>query len=313
MKILIVDKMHPSILDMFNDLGIDADYFPEISREDLISRIASYEGLVIRSKTTVDRELIKAGQQLKFVARAGSGTDNLDIDYLKEKGIRVFNAGEGNRDAVGDHTIGLILALLRNIVKSNNEIVQDKWLREENRGRELNTMTVGIIGYGHTGQAVVKRLHSFGCKVLVHDKYKFGFGNNFIEESTLEKIKEKANILSLHIPLTFETRRIVDDNFFASFQHNLYLVNTSRGEIVDTEALVRGLNNGKIIGAALDVLEPEGKSFIKRRDENHLQSLLNMENVIVTPHVAGWTVESYQRINEVLIEKIKKEFIHSTP
>ena len=305
--------MHPSILDMFNDLGIDADYFPEISREDLISRIASYEGLVIRSKTTVDRELIKAGQQLKFVARAGSGTDNLDIDYLKEKGIRVFNAGEGNRDAVGDHTIGLILALLRNIVKSNNEIVQDKWLREENRGRELNTMTVGIIGYGHTGQAVVKRLHSFGCKVLVHDKYKFGFGNNFIEESTLEKIKEKANILSLHIPLTFETRRIVDDNFFASFQHNLYLVNTSRGEIVDTEALVRGLNNGKIIGAALDVLEPEGKSFIKRRDENHLQSLLNMENVIVTPHVAGWTVESYQRINEVLIEKIKKEFIHSTP
>ncbi|MDH5602412.1 MAG: phosphoglycerate dehydrogenase [Cyclobacteriaceae bacterium] len=313
LKILIVDKMHPSILDLFKELGINPDYFPEMNREEIITKIASYEGLVIRSKTTVDRELIEAGQKLQFVARAGSGTDNLDADYLVKKGIRIFNAGEGNCDAVGDHTLGLLLSLLRNIVKSNDEIIHDKWLREENRGRELNNMTVGIIGFGHTGQAVVKRLLPFGCKVLVHDKYKFGFGNNFIEESTLENIKEKAHILSLHIPLTFETRHMVDDAFFASFHHNLYLINTSRGEIVDTEALVRNLKSGKVLGTALDVLEPEGKSFIKRRSENHLQSLLNHENAIVTPHIAGWTFESYKKINEVLIDKIKKEFIHNKP
>ena len=313
LRCLIVDKMHPSIGTLLEEAGIHPDYFPDITRKEIIDIIASYDGLIIRSKTIVDKEIIDSARKLKFIARAGAGTDNLDVDYLNSNNIKVLNAGEGNRDAVGDHTIGMILALLNNIVKSNIEIKEDKWLREENRGRELNAMTVGIIGYGNCGQAVAKRLSSFGCNVFAHDKYKSGFGNDYVLESSLDQIQENVDILSLHIPLTKETHKMIDENFVSSFHSNFYFLNTSRGEIVDNEAIIKGLNSGKIIGAALDVLAPEGKAFVQRRNEYHLEYLLNHPKVIMTPHVAGWTVESYERINKVLIDKIKEAFIHNPP
>jgi D-3-phosphoglycerate dehydrogenase len=301
-KCLIVDQLHENIHSLLNGIGITYDYLPEITREEIISKLAEYEGIIIRSKTRVDAELL-AGSSIRYVARAGAGVDNLDEDYLKSKGIAILNAPEGNRDAVGEHTIGLILNLLHNLHQGNHEVKLKEWKREANRGRELGKLTVGIIGMGNSGSAVASKLSGFGCEVIAYDKY--------IEASRypdwlveMEEIFQRADILTLHIPLTHETSNLITSEFLGRFKKPIYFINVSRGEIAHLSEIRQAMESGKIIKAALDVMECENFSKMSEGQMQDFQWLTSSGRVIFTPHVAGWSFESYARINEVLVEKI---------
>lgn len=304
---LIVDEMHPSLAKSLQDYGIGVSYRPKINREEIISVLPDFQGLVIRSKTIVDKQLI-GNSKLKFVARAGAGIDNLDTDFLNEKGIAILNAPEGNRDAVGDHTLGLILNLFNNIVKSNNEVKKGIWDREGNRGTELNSKVVGLIGFGNTGRAVAKRLKPFGCEIIAYDKYNGNFDVDFVREVNLSEIQKYADLISFHVPLTIETHNQFNLDFINKMEKPFYVINTSRGEILSNEDLITGLTEGKILGAGLDVLENEKIERLPPLQKTHFQKLVNFNNVLITPHIAGWTLESYKRINEVLFEKIIAAF-----
>lgn len=230
MKILIADSMHPSIFGMFTDAGWSYDYFPSYRREDILRELRNYEGLVIRSKTAVDAEILSEASMLRFIARAGAGLDLIDLEMTKKMGIEVFHAGEGNRDAVAEQALGMLLALFNNIVKADGEVRQGIWDREGNRGVELMGKTVGLIGYGNNGGATARRMSGFGCRVLAYDKYRDHYGDEFAEEVPLKEITAQADILSLHIPLTAETRNLVNEAFIESFEKPFYLLNLSRGK-----------------------------------------------------------------------------------
>lgn len=304
-KVIITDTMHPSILEMFEDIGFSVSYFPSITRTEIIQKIGGYQGLVIRSKTRIDLELLNAAPDLKFIARAGAGLDEIDLEEVEKRGIKIINAPEGNRNAVAEHTIGMILALLNNFRKGNKEIRSLVWDREGNRGKELSSSTVGIIGFGHMGSAVAARLQNFGCRILAYDKYKTDFGNEKVEEVSLYQIFEHSDILTLHIPLTEETRGMIDDRFLDRFKKKIYLINTARGEIMHLKALVKAMKNDKVAGVGLDVLENEKLGTLTIEQSELMQELFDLENVILTPHVAGWSHESYIKINETLANKIK--------
>ena len=308
MKCLIVDKMHNSIVSLLEAKGFLVDYLPDITREEIKEVLNHYEGLIIRSKTLVDEDLLR-NSKLKFVARAGAGIDNLDQEAINNNGVRILNAPEGNRDALAEHTIGLLLALLNNIHSADRQIREGKWIRERNRGSELRGKTVGIIGYGNMGRAFAKRLTSFECQILAFDKFKSGFSNQFVIESSLEDIFEKANILSLHLPLTRETRNMVNFDFFSKFRNSIVVINTSRGEILSLKALKYYLEKNQIIGAALDVLENEDIKKLDAEEREMFNYLIESNKIILTPHIAGWSFESYELISHVLAEKIIKEFI----
>jgi D-3-phosphoglycerate dehydrogenase len=301
---LIADEMHESILELLDELGFVVNYQPKISRQELLEVIGPYHGLIIRSKTLVDKEVVDAAANLEFVARAGAGLDLIDVPYLESKGIEMLNAPEGNRDALAEHAMGLLLSLLNNIVSADEEVRNWKWQREANRGVELSDKTVGIIGFGNMGQAFVQRLRAFDCRVLVYDKYKKGFGTKNVEEVTLEKLFDKADILSLHIPLTEKTRSWINKDFVNSFSKNIFLLNTARGEVLPTADLLELLDSGKVIGAALDVLEIEKFDELSMDDKELFDNLFSRKNVILSPHVGGWTFASYKRISEVLVGKI---------
>lgn len=305
-SVLIVDEMHVSLLPMLEKIGYIPDYQPKIRRQEIIDILGNYEGLLIRSKTKVDKELLKNANQLKFICRAGAGIDLIDEASAEEKGIIVFAANEGNRVAVAEHVIGMLLILMNNLLIADRQVREGKWLREENRGYELMGKTVGIIGYGNNGSETAKRLSAFGCKVLAYDKYKVGFSDEYATEASMRDVFDQADILSLHIPLTKETFQLVNADFLNSFANNIYIANASRGEIVVLDAIVEGLNSGKIKGACLDVLENEKLSKLTAAQTETFNQLVKSDKVIFTPHIAGWTHESYVRINEVLIEKIQK-------
>lgn len=304
--ILIADEMHPSIFSMLEQAGFDYQYEPNISRAGLIEQIAAYDGLIIRSKTAVDADVLAAARQLRFIGRAGAGLDLIDLDTAQRRNIRVFHAGEGNRDAVAEHTVGMLLGLLANIAKGDREVRRGLWDREGNRGYELGGMTVGIVGFGNNGRATARRLSGFGCRVLAYDKYLTQYGGGYAQEAKLEQIMEEADVLSLHIPLTPETRQMVDDRFIERFEKPFYLVNIARGEVVSLAALVRGLESGKVRGACLDVLENEKIAKLTPEQQTAFDYLRQSDKVILTPHVAGWTHESYVRINEVLVNQLKE-------
>lgn len=304
-KCLIIDPMHESIFQMLNDIGWDYDYQPDIRREDLRERHLGYQGLIVRSKTTIDRDLLGPAPTLKFIGRAGAGLDNLDLPYLLEKSIAVIHASEGNRDAVGEHAIGLLLSLMRNIPRADHQVRNMVWSREENRGGEIMGKTVGIIGYGNTGQAFARRLSGFGCNVLAFDKYKTNFSDGFCKSATMEEIFTEADILSLHIPLTGETRMLVDNNYLKQFKKPIIVINTARGEIVSLTALAQALEEKVVQGAALDVLENEKIDKLTSAQRDAFYSLRERSNVIFTPHIAGWTFESHVKINVALVKKIK--------
>jgi D-3-phosphoglycerate dehydrogenase len=306
-KVLFIDSVHQRLQKDLEAAGLVCDLQYEWDRDAIAAKLSEYVGIVIRSRIKLDKELISKGTNLKFIARAGAGMENIDVEFAEAKGIKCLHAPEGNRDAVGEHALGMLLALLNNICRANNEVRQGHWIREGNRGTELQGKTVGIIGYGNMGSAFAQRLKGFGVTVLAYDKYKKNFSDEFAKEATLQELFEKADVLSLHIPLTDETRFMVDGVFLEKFQKNIYLINTARGRVLKTDGLVECMKKGKVLGACIDVLEYESLSF-EGLDQNKLpeafQYLLKSDRVILTPHIAGWTHESNEKISAVLAQKI---------
>lgn len=308
---LIIDDMHPAIFSILEELGIEAHYEPLIKKEEVLDRIASYDGVIVRSKLKLDKTFFAQATRLKFIARAGSGTDNIDVAEAQRLGIEILNAPEGNRDAVAEHAMALLLNLLNRIKISDEEVRNKVWMREANRGIELGHQTVGIIGYGNTGRAFSKRLSGFGCKVLAYDIHGIEHPENGTVTASMETIFAEADILSLHIPLNEANKHLVDSVFLGQFKKPIWLVNTARGELVKTANLIEALDNGNVRGAGLDVLENEKLTSYSASENQLFEQLALMNNVILTPHVAGWTHESYRKISEVLGGKIK-DFLASS-
>lgn len=304
-KILITESIHECIISILEDIGYEVHYKPKIDRRGILEILKNYTGVIIRSKTPADKELIQAGENLKFLARSGAGMDQVDLEYAARRNIVLLNAPEGNRDAVAEHVLGLLLNLINKLRNSDIQVRNKIWDREGNRGVELMHRTFGIIGFGNMGEAVSKRLQGFGCKVIAYDKYKKGFANDFVEEVELEEFFERADIVSFHIPLTPETKFYVNDEFIECFKKNIILLNTARGEILPLKSLVKYLKLGKILAAGLDVLENEKMAKLTEEQSTLMDDLFRMENVLFTPHVGGWTVESYIKISETLAEKIR--------
>ena len=302
-KILIADKLHPIFKEKAEKLGYTIDDRPGISSEEALAVIHEYTGIAIRTKFNIDKALIDAGHSLKFIARAGAGMDNIDTSYTNEKGIVCINAPEGNRTAVAEHTIGMLLSLMNNLRKADIEVRNGIWDREGNRGYELKGKTVGIIGYGFMGKSLAKRLKSFEVDVIAFDKYKSGYSDEFAREVSMEQIVKHSDILSLHIPLKKETNQLVNDEYLFHFKKPIFFLNTSRGEIVNTQAVLNAIKQGKILGAGLDVLQVE--KFPEMEAQSWYNELKNEGRVILSPHVAGWTIESYRKISEVLAEKLE--------
>ncbi len=302
----MIDRMHESLFSMLHEIGWEVNYQPELSREEVKKSIQEYSGIIVRSKTMIDRDLLGENPSIKFVGRAGAGLDNLDLKYLSEKKIHVVHAAEGNRDAVGEHTVGILLTLIRNISIANQQVRSLTWKREENRGSEIMDKTVAIIGYGNMGQAFAKRLSGFGCKVLAHDKYKSHYSDLYAEAADMQRIYKEADILSLHIPLSGETRKMVNLDYLNRFTKNIVLINTSRGEIVVLHDLIKLLDAGKVKGAALDVLENEKLSELAPSELEIMNKLFQYPNVIFTPHIAGWTFESHVKINVALVNRLRE-------
>jgi D-3-phosphoglycerate dehydrogenase len=303
-KVLITEDAHPALAEGLQNMGFTADYRPLVSPDEVLNIIHEYEGLIINSKVPANRQMFDAGVNLKFICRLGSGLEVIDLVHAKQKGIAAINSPEGNCNAVAEHTLGMLLALLNNITIANSEVKQGMWNREPNRGVELGGKTVGLIAYGHTAQAFATLLSGFDMKILAYDKYKTGFSGGKVKEASLDEIFEQADILSLHLPLTEETRYMVNEEFLNSFKKPIYLINTSRGKVLKTNALLNALENKKILGAALDVLENEKPDTYNIEEKAWFDALKSSLKVILTPHIAGWTIESKKKIAEILLAKI---------
>lgn len=311
-KILFIDPNHPVLHEMLADAGFQCDLFWDKSKEELMALLPGYDGIVIRSRFKITRELIDSAPRLRCIGRVGAGMENIDVAYAQSKGIACLHAPEGNRDAVAEHAMGMLLSLLNHLKRADSEVRAGTWKRAENRGHEIKDKTVGIIGYGNMGSAFAQRLTGFGCRILAHDKYKSGFGTDMVQEASLDGICGQADIISLHLPLTAETTYYVNEAFIERCQKNIYLINTARGKCLDTAALVRHLQSGRIKGACLDVLEYESTSF-ENLDASRLpepmQYLIQSDKVMLSPHIAGWTHESNYKMSRVIAEKMIGYFI----
>lgn len=310
-RILIIDKMHPSITQLLQQHQIEADYRPEITRAEILEVIDQYEGLMVRSKTTINQEILDKATKLQLIARAGAGLDKIDLALAYQKNIKIINAPEGNRDAVGEQAIGMLLALMHNVPRADAEVRNYVWKREANRGVELMGKVVGIIGYGNMGSAFAQRLSSFGCEVIAYDK-RPNQGNAYARQVDIQEIFERAQVLSLHVPLEEDTYELVDDAFLDKFKHPIFLINTARGKVLKLDALYQKLIQGKVLGAALDVLENEKLNQLTPEQKQVFEQLCALPQVIFTPHIAGWTHESFRKINEVLVAKIV-EYLQGHP
>lgn len=307
MKILFIDTVHPLLKQELEKENHICDSAYNKSKTEIQQIISNYQGIIIRSRFKIDKQFIDCGSNLKFIARAGSGLENIDVEYAKNKNIHCYNAAEGNRQAVAEHALGMLLSLFNNLNNADQEVREGKWERERNRGIELAGKTVGIIGYGNNGSAFAEVLKGFNVKILAYDKYL----TNYPQKSSMETINKEADIISLHVPLTDETTYLVDDNFIKRFVKNFYLINTARGKCVNTKNLVKALENKKIKGACLDVLEYEKTSFenlSKDGLKSDMQYLMNAQNTILSPHIAGWTAESNVKIAAVLLNKFTSDF-----
>jgi D-3-phosphoglycerate dehydrogenase len=308
MKILIIDEMHQSIIPLLEAEGHQVVYSPEITREQILAQLGDVEGLLIRSKTPMDRELLDKATQLKFIGRAGAGLDKIDLAYLEGKGIKLFHAAKGNRDAVAEHAVGMLLSLFNHLKKGDQEVRKGIWDREGNRGDELAGKKIGIMGYGHMGAAFAQRLQGFEVEILAYDKFKKDFEDDFVKEVFWQKLKAEVDVLSVHVPLTDETRGFFTLNELQSFAKPFWFLNTARGEVISFQTLNQGLDQGILKGAMLDVLEVEKFNKFSAEQKEEFDKLAVRENVIFSPHVAGWTLESYEKINKVLVRQIKKHF-----
>lgn len=308
MKILQLDKNHPLIANQLTAKGFVVEEDHASDYAGVLKKIGRYDGIIIRSRLPIDRHFLEHAAQLKFIARVGAGMENIDVEVAQKLGIRLINSPEGNRDALAEHVLGMLLVLMNRLFIASQEVRHGIWKREENRGDELCGKTFGIIGYGNMGKATAKRLSGFGCEVIFHDVLT-GMSDGYATQVPLSELKERAEILSLHLPLAADTLHYVDGEFIAGMKKDFYFINTARGKNVNTKHLVDGLRSGKIKGAALDVLEHEESSFEKLEMENEdLQYLLNSEKVIVTPHIAGWTYQSKEKLAQVIVDKILAAF-----
>ena len=308
-KILLIDSNHKVLHETLQASGFHCDLFCDKPADELIKMIPAYDGIVIRSKFKITKEIIDSAKNLKCIGRVGAGMENIDVDYAESKGIKCIHAPEGNRDAVAEHAVGMLLMLFNNLKKADDEVRKGLWIRAENRGVEIEGKTVGIIGYGNMGAAFAARLQGFNCKVLFYDKYNppKEDGNNFVKESSLEEIYTECDILSLHIPYNDETHYLVNESFINKFKKNIYIINTSRGKCLKTSDLVLAMKTGKVKGACLDVLEYETNSFesidVKSFPEP-MQFLIKSDKVVLSPHIAGWTHESNYKMSKVIAEKM---------
>ena len=308
MRILVTDSTHPILHDLLRQAGHEVVEDTTLNYDTLLSVIPQYDALVVRSKIIIDRPFLDRARHLRCIGRVGAGMETIDVDYAESLGIRCLNSPEGNRDAVGEHALGLLLALFNNIARADAEVRQGLWQREANRGLELKGRTVGIIGFGNMGSAFAQRLQGFECNIIAYDKYKpAGYAPAYVQEVSLHELQQRAQVLSLHVPLTPETRHMVDYPFIQRFRHPFHLINTSRGAVVDTPGLVRALDEGLILGTALDVIEYEDMTR-DGLDLDHLPDafhyLLHSPRAVLTPHVAGWTVESKEKLASFLAQKI---------
>lgn len=306
-KILLADSNHNVLHETLLAAGFHCDLYWDKTPKELIKLLPDYDGLILRSKFKITKEIIDAAKNLKCIGRAGAGMENIDVPYAESKGIKCLSAPEGNRDAVAEHALGMLLMLFNNLKRADEEVRKGIWRRGENRGVEIVGKTVGVIGYGNMGSAFAKRLQGFGCKVLVYDKYKMNFGTEFIIETTMEQLFNESDILSLHTPQTEETKYLVNSDFINRFEKNIYLINTARGKCLNTADLVTNIKSGKVLGACLDVLEYESVSF-ENLDVSALpepmQYLIKSDKVVLSPHIAGWTHESNYKISKILAEKM---------
>ena len=308
-KVAILDTVHQVLSQGLEQAGWECFDLTEISREDIEILIPEFNGIIVRSRFPLDSAFLGKARKLEFIARSGAGLENIDVDFCEENGIQLFNAPEGNRNAVAEHALAMLLGLFNKIIKGNREVREGIWDREGNRGIELAGKTVGIIGYGNNGSAFAKLLGGFDTTLVAYDKYKTGFGNERVLECSLNELLNVSDVISLHIPQTEETIELVDDAFIDRASHPFFLINLSRGKIVSTEALVKGLENGKVLGACLDVLEYEKASFENMFDHREelppaFKAILESDKVILSPHVGGWTEESYYKLSKVLLDKI---------
>lgn len=311
MRALIACEMMPEFVVGLRDMGLEVEYQPKISQEEVEGSIQEYEILVISNRILANRKVLENGIRLRVVARPGSGMDNIYSELAAARGIRCVHSPEGNRNAVGEHTLAMLLGLLNKLPKALAEVRNGIWLREENRGLELDGMTIGIIGFGNTGSSFARKLAGFDVQVLAYDKYKSGFGSRQVKEVASEEIFEQADVVSLHIPLTHETREMVDADWYSRFRKPVILLNMSRGGILNLADLLDALKAGKLPGACLDVLPEEPLTPNLLKSDKILQELLQLDQVLITPHIAGWTMQSKVLLGNILLQRIA-DALHSS-
>ena len=303
-KVIITAKAHEFLQERLREKGYEVIYAPTISYDELLNMMNEVEGLVVTTRISIDKALIEKSLTLKWIGRLGSGMELIDVEFAESKGIRCISSPEGNRNAVAEHTLGMLLGLMNKMFSVKSEIKDGMWLRDENRGTELSGKTVGIIGYGNTGSAFANLLLAFNVTVLAYDKYKFGFGKEYIKEASFEQVCRYADVISFHVPLTEETRLMANELFFNSLQQQPWILNTSRGQILNLIDLKAAIANNKVAGAGLDVLENENLSIYTKEEKEIVNWLLDQGNVIITPHIAGYSHEAFLKMSEVLLEKL---------